>query len=148
MKGWTTDVERRSSGGCSQSVRFMSDIYPALGQRGPACRVTQNHHRTPVPGEDRCLIGSPTGTKNCHQVGDFSARIGTSDKTTLNSETRWKKGVEALNEGWIASEEGRNSLDHARGVNRLGLEEFHDIKELVVNFVLILKANFDLVEVA
>lgn len=99
-----------------------------------------------------------------HRCGDSNC-IGVVASAAFDSVTRRQKCVKALNQIWVAGEELRNAINDTWCVNtelvllavspvtdqnlhsRLGFEILHNVKKPVVNIGLVVKLNFDLVQV-
>jgi hypothetical protein len=119
----------------------------------------------------RCLCGSACGCSD----GDKIALAGI--QAALDAIARGQEGVEALDEAGMATEEGGNPLDDARGIYGLALElkrrrrkesraisarwtrmravsemslatyVFHDIEETIVDIGMLCELDLDLVQV-
>lgn len=89
--------------------------------------IGEDDGRSAIPGKEAGPVSDFTGGVDGHEIGQLGVRRDSSDEGTLDSKTGGEEGVEALDEGWITPEEGRDSLDDTGSIDGLSLEEFHDL---------------------
>ena len=72
------------------------------------------------------LGASGDAHRSCDGDGIASAGLGGSRDGAFDSVARGKESVEALNEGGMTPEEGRDAIDHAGSVDALRFKVLHD----------------------